>query len=145
MNDKITEQYAVLMRLNKNLDEFYRSYAAKVGMSPAAFWVLYALCEEDTPRSQQDLCDDWLYPKQTINSAVNSLIKLDYVKLSPVEGTRNRKNVVLTPNGKLFCEAHIYPILSAERKAFAQLSEDEREQFLLIFQKQIVYLREEIK
>ncbi len=143
MDAKVMEQYARLVRMEKAQDDFYRSYAAKKKIPPTAFWILYALRESDSSYSQQDFCGDWFYPKQTVNSAVRYLLKAEYIVLTPVPGTRNRKNMHLTSRGIQYCEAHIDPLICAERTSFARFSEEERETFLLLFEKQLRLLTEQ--
>ena len=143
--ENMEEQMAVLNRLYKEQNELYRVFAAGCGLSVASFWVLYTLCSTQEVYSQQDMCNAWFYPKQTINSAIHHLTQDGYVCQMPVAGTRHRKAVMLTQEGKGFCLRHIVPLLYAEQKAFARFSTAERENFLALFSKQIEFLKEEIK
>ncbi|MDD3346701.1 MarR family transcriptional regulator [Oscillibacter sp.] len=145
MSKNIEEQLAALNRLYKEQDDLYRTYAVKKGISVTEFWILYALCSSDDPHSQQELCDTWFYPKQTINSAINKLTRNDYVALKPAAGAGNRKNVQLTKAGKAFCQSHIEPLINAEEAAFLRFGEEERNTYLSLFQKQIAYLKDEIE
>lgn len=142
MNELIENQINTLNQLYKESDDIYREVAAHSGLSDAAFWILYALCASDKPRTQHDLCSEWFYPKQTINSACSSLMRLGYVFLAPIEGTRNKKAVKLTDTGKEFCQQKVFPVLKAEQNSFLKMSESERKSFLNMFQKQLSCLRE---
>ncbi len=141
MPDGINEQYAALLRLLKQQDELYHRIAAASGLSDAAFWVLYALCENETALSQQELCSAWCYPKQTVNSAIQNLCRLGYVALAAGEG--KRKNVLLTAAGQAFCQNTTRPLQKAERDSFARLAPAEREAFLSLFRRQLQSLQEE--
>ncbi len=145
MPKKIEEQLAILNRLYKEQDDLYRTYAMKKGISVTEFWILYTLCSFEDSFSQQDLCDIWFYPKQTINSAINNLVGDGYVALKPVSGARNRKNVQLTEDGEEFCLCNIQPLLKAEQASFLRFSEEERSIYLALFQKQISCLKDEIE
>ena len=144
MERKIEEQLGMLNRIYKEQDDIYRGMAAHCGLSDAAFWVLYAVLDADQSCSQNDLCNAWFFPKQTVNSAINNLIRRGYVVLQPVPGTRNRKAVELTEEGKDFCEKNILPLMEAERQSIMRFSVEERELFLTLFQKQVSFLKEEV-
>ncbi|MEG2314907.1 MAG: MarR family transcriptional regulator [Clostridia bacterium] len=142
MSDAIKEQLATLNQLYKEQDDLYRAYAVKLGISDAAFWVLYTVCDSERPLSQQDMCDAWYYPKQTINSAISALMKRGHVQLAHAAGAGNRKVVELTDAGKAFCQSAILPFLAAERASFLRLHAEERTTLLALFRKQIGFLRE---
>ncbi|MBE5960888.1 MAG: MarR family transcriptional regulator [Lachnospiraceae bacterium] len=144
MEKKIEEKLVFLNQLYKQQDDIYRGMAARCGLSDASFWVLYAVTESEESYSQNDLCNAWFFPKQTINSAINNLVKMGFVVLSQIAGTRNRKAVELTEEGKAFCEKNIVPLLKAESKSFERFSEEEQELFLTLFEKQLAFLREEV-
>lgn len=145
MKDRIEEQMAMQNRLYKEQDDLYHSFALAFGLSDSAFWVLYALCESDQTYTQNELCAVWFYSKQTVNSAINLLVKDGYVVLKPIEGTRNRKAVLLTEAGKAFCKKTILPLLDAERRAFARFTNEERTAYLSLWERQLKLLREEAK
>lgn len=91
MDEKLRRQMQTLDRLYKESDRIGDDYAAHFGMNNTAFWVLYTLSRADKPVTQNDLCGEWFFPAQTINSAVSGLVKKELVRLEPIPGTRNRK------------------------------------------------------
>lgn len=132
-----------LNRLYKAQDELYHDLAVRFGLSDTALWVLYAVCSSDKPRTQYDLASDWCFPKQTVNSAISNLAKVGHIKLCPVPGTRNRKNVSLTAQGEAFCARTVQPLLAAEKRALLRFSEEERQLYLKLFEEQITNLKAE--
>ena len=143
MQKTVESQLTTLNQLYKKQDTIYHNLALRFGLSDAAFWVLYAVYESNQASSQYDLCNAWFYSKQTINSAVATLVKSKYVQLQKSTGSRNRKVIILTETGQTFCIKVIIPLMEAERKAFAQFSEKEREQYLSVFQGMVDLLQEE--
>lgn len=137
MADEIKEQLNRLNRLYKEMDDIYRKLAVRFGLSDAAFWILYTLCREEGDITQNDLCNMWFFPKQTINSAMVVLVKKEYVVLEKVTGTKNRKAVRLTPAGEDFCKGSIVPLIRAEDDSFTEMKAEERKMFLQLFQQQI--------
>ena len=66
------------LRLNQTYrkqDDLYHDYASHFGLSVTGFWILYTLCETDEDYTQNKLADMWYLPRQSINSAVASLVK----------------------------------------------------------------------
>ncbi len=145
MSEKIEKQLTILNQLYKEQDNIYRELAAHFELSDASFWVLYAICESDQIYSQHDLCNAWFYSKQTINSAINNLIKKGYIILKPIAGTRNRKSVELTQEGKAFCETSVIPLIHAECKSLMRFQEEDRTLFLSLFKQQLTFLEEEVE
>jgi len=143
MPENTRTQLEKLNRLYKQQHTFYHDLAVRFGLSDTAMWVLYAVCSSEKPASQYDLANAWYFPKQTVNSAIRALEKAGMISLLPVPGTRNRKNVLLTQTGSAFCAGTVIPLLQAEERALLRFSGEERRTFLLLMEKQLVFLNEE--
>lgn len=124
-------------RLYKEQGDFYGRAAQWSGLSDAAYWVLYHMCEVKENVTQSDLCKEWYFSKQTINSAVNKLTELGYIILKGTAGKGNRKMISLTETGDKFCGKYVIPVIEAERKSFKVLTEEERETLLRLMKKQL--------
>lgn len=145
MDANLERQLNQLNRLYKESEEIYRGLASHFGLSDTAFWILYAITHADGPCTQNDLCQAWFYPVQTINSAVAKLRKKGLVYLEVIPGTRNRKMILLTKRGEEFAERVISRVDEMETQAFLQFSEAEREVYLTLFQRHLENLRKEEK
>lgn len=135
---------ATFNRLHKKMNVLYHNYAKSVGLSDAAFWLLYSLYEHGQPCTQKDLCAAWFYAPQTINSALKSLEEQGFVSLELAPKSRKNKQVFFTESGKALIEEKIVPLVDAEERSFERLNEQERNQLLAITQKHIEVLEEEI-
>lgn len=125
----------LLERLNRNinsLNALYHVQAQRLGFSNSAFWVLYALRSTDHVYTQNELCVEWAFPKQTLNSAVTALVRKGLVALDPAPGPHNRKQLRLTEAGIDLARRTIDPLLQAECTALAAL--DGVEQYLALQQ-----------
>lgn len=142
--EKVKEQNVAMNRLWSKRDELYHTYAAHCGFSAAAFWVLYSLCETDQVYTQNMLAERWCFPKQTVHSAIAGLVKTGYVRLEQLAGPRNSKAVTLTEKGADVGMRMIKPLLEAGQRALLKLSEQERQQFLDLTEKQYRLLQAEI-
>ncbi len=130
-------------RNQKEWKSIYHDVATKYGLSETALWVLYYISEFDEDQTQQDLCRQGFYAKQTINTAVTGLAKDGLVELIPVIGTRNHKKIHLTPKGRAFAERTARPLKAAEENAYGRLSEEELSAYIRTLRKLNAYLREE--
>ena len=145
MDTKLEQQLQVLNRLYKESDHIYSRLAAKLGMTDTTFWVLYAVAHSEEPMTQNDLCNDFFFPVQTINSAINNLKKNGLLELQVIPGTRNRKAIILTEKGKIFVTNTINKADEIEKNAFLLFNEEERELYLSLFRRHIDYLKSEEK
>ena len=127
----------------KEQDSIYHSVAEKYGLSDTAMWVLYLVAEGSGDITQQDLCRQSCYAKQTINTAVNSLTKSGFVELIPIPGTRNHKKIQLTEAGRGLVNRTTRNLKAAEERAYGRLTDDELETYLDITSRLTAYLREE--
>lgn len=135
---------ATFNRLHKKMNVLYHDYAKSVGLSDAAFWLMYSLYECGQHCTQKDLCSAWFYAPQTINSALKNMEEQGFIKLEPAPKSRRNKQVFFTEAGKALVEEKIVPLVDAEERSFERLDEQERNQLLAITQKHIEILEEEI-
>ena len=145
MNEPLQQQLQALNRLYKESDHIYSRLASRLGMTDTTFWVLYAIAHSEAPLAQNDLCNDFFFPVQTIHSAINHLRSDGLLELQMIPGTRNRKAILLTEKGKHFVEHTISKADEIEEKAFLRFTEEERETYLSLFRRHIEYLKNEEK
>lgn len=119
-------------QLLRRQDAIYHGVAARFGLSDAAMWVLYFLSGSIDGVTQQELCRQSCFAKQTVNSAVKSLSIGGIVKLCPIPGTRNQKNVVLTDSGRRLCLDTIDRLREAEKRAYSSVDEKELDAYIEI-------------
>lgn len=144
MNEHIRNQLELLNQQEKELISIYRHVASEFRISDSEFWVLYALLVFEGECSQQNICDIWSLPKQTVNSVVANLSKKGYVFLEPAPGARNKKIVRLTKTGIQFGKSTVFNIYEAEQRALAKMSEQERQAYITSMGRYITLLREEV-
>lgn len=141
----VKEQSIYLNKLWKMQEDVYHKYAAHCGLSSVSFWVLYSLYESSEIYTQNTLAELWCFPKQTVNSAISSLVKKGLVSLEQISGARNSKAVKLTPVGIELCTKIITPLVNVELRALSKMSNEERELFIQLSEKQLSLLQEEAK
>lgn len=127
----------------KEQDAIYHNAALKFGLSDTAMWVLYMLDVLGEGCTQQELCQQSFFPKQTINTAITGLVQKGYVELCGIPGTRNQKRIIRTPAGKKFSQGTVAKLIQAELCAYGRLSEEELQIYLELSSRITIYLKEE--
>lgn len=135
---------AAFNRLHKKMNVLYHDYAKSVGLSDAAFWLLYSLYEHGQPCTQKDLCTSWFYAPQTINTALKNLEEQGFITLELAPKSRKNKQIFFTDEGKVLVNQKIIPLVYAEERSFERLEEQERLELLSLTQKHIELIEEEI-
>ncbi len=125
--EDIRKQLRNLNNISKETDAIYNQLAKNHGLSSSAFWLMYFICEEEGQCTQKDLCDQLVFSKQTVHSALLSLEQKGYVSLVSSKDDKRNKFIELTELGTDFAQSHIIPIFQLEQEAFQRLSDEERE------------------
>lgn len=144
MDNNAREQLEVINQQIKELLGIYRDIVSHSGISENEFWIWYTLIIMDGEYSQQDICSSWSLSKQTVNTIVSHMVKKELAFLEVVPGTRNRKIIRLTEEGKKYGESIVRTISEAENRAFDRLPNEDRIACTVAFEKYINILKEEI-
>ncbi len=112
--------------LYNQADRIYSSFARRCGLSPCAYWMMYEVVQERQAVPVRDLAMRWSYSKQTVNSALQTLITKGLCDLDFVEGSKKNKAMSLTCEGMRFAERYVMPAIEAERRAFRSLPVEQR-------------------
>lgn len=140
--DAIKARRAQFIAVHNAFEGVYHAYAQKAGMTEIPFRILCAVCDGQAPLSQVDVCRLWNFPKQSVNTAINRLVKQGYVQLvQDKEASGNRKLITLTKEGKAYCKKWVDPLLAADLKAFGLLSESEQVLYIDVIRRQRDSLR----
>lgn len=145
MKDPIATQLAAFNQLYKEMDEIYHVYAKEQGISDTVFWILYSLYENNSSYIQKELCSEWHYPPQTVNSALKSLEKQGIISLEAVPGNKKNKLVSLTEHGLTLTQRVIARLTDAERNAILSMTADERRTLLSLTEKYTEFLRRHVR
>ena len=94
-------QLELYNRLWKEQDDIWQKAARKSGLPRTSYWILYTIVvTAPAPLSQADLCENWYFPRQTVNSAVKKLVSDGLVSLFSQKGSGIIKFLRLTPKGE---------------------------------------------
>ena len=140
----ITDDYlAMIARQEKQFDALYRNAGALFNIPDCAMWVLYFVASSQEVLSQQDLINQMMFPKQTINSAVAGLQKKGLLELVAIPGTRNRKKIILTEVGHELVSHTVARMRQAECQAVEQMGFEKMEQYIALYQEFYSHLHDQ--
>ena len=144
MDKTIKEQIDTINQRIKELNSLYHIAAGKSGISDGEVSIWSTLLCSEEEYSQQDLSDLLYLPKQTVNSIISNLVKKGFVSLEHDPGTRNRKVVRLTKEGRDYGEDNVMWIFRAEEKALEQTDSEQVKVCIEMIEKYISNLKKEI-
>lgn len=141
----------------KEIHVVCREIADALRVSEGEFWLCYGnpflfQCQSIKTHksvkgeySQQDICELWCLPKQTVNTIVSNLIKKGYISLEVVPGTRNRKIIRISEEGRKYGEGIVMPVFQKEKNSLKKLSSEEIQLYIDILGKYIHFLKSELE
>ena len=93
---------------------------------------------------QKELCREWSYSRQTVNSTLKSLETRGLIERRSFPGNRKNKQIFLTPSGKGLVGEIVAPLMEAEKNAFARLGGTETHEYLRLARRHTELFREEV-
>lgn len=142
---EVTDYIELIEQQRKEQDSIYHNIAVQFGLSDTAMWVLYNVYTSKGMITQQELCHQCFFAKQTVNTAITSLSKNGYVELEVIPGTRNQKKILFTSKGDTLAKSTIALLIDAESRAYSALSNEELERYLEMTKRLTISLREEME
>lgn len=144
MDQQLKEQYETLNRQLGELSSIYRDAIKRIGVSENEYWTWITLLHKKEACSQQDICNIWSLPKQTVNTVVTNMVKKGYAVLKAASGARNRKNIELTESGREYGKSIVSPIEAAELRTFEKVPLEVRLACSFALEKYLIALRTEM-
>lgn len=144
MCQNITGPLAEFNKIYKTIDGVYHLYAKSLGISDTRMWLLYSMYAADKAYTQRELCSEWNYPPQTLNSALKEMEKQGIISLEHSPGNMKNKRIILTEQGREYTQKMIAPLVLAEQRALEAMPEDERSALLSLMAKHAGILQREV-
>lgn len=137
--DQLELEFQFIGQIYRATDELYHGLARHLCLSDSAFDILYAIADLGDGCLQRDICRMCYTSKQTINSSIRKLEQAELIRLQPGKG--RDMHIFLTSAGHATVKEKICPVLELERRAFGQLSPEERQAYLDISRKYLTALQ----
>ena len=117
--DSIRETIRQFMMAISKLEKTYEAKSSKFGSQSSEFWLMYTL-DDGQPHSQKQICDEWGFPKTTLNSVIKKCETAGYLTLLPIPGKRREMEICLTENGKAYAKQLLDYFYQAENRAMEE-------------------------
>lgn len=105
-----------------------RTYC-KISDKGTEIWLLYVL-DDGEPHSQKQICEEWGFPRTTLNTIIKQAEAAGYLTLIPIPGKRRERNISLTENGKIYAKKILKPVYQAEEAAMREVLAQKHENFV---------------
>ena len=141
----IRQQIQIVNSAICRVTELYGIWAKKNGMSYNTMMTLYAL-NQNKVYTQKQISDEWLIPKQTVNTVVKDLEKQGFIRFEHSNNDKKQKIIILTEKGKSFADEKLKSLYKMEENAMMAMGEDKRKMlidgnlaFLEFFENEVFY------
>jgi DNA-binding MarR family transcriptional regulator len=132
--EKIAEKQLIeLLQSYKEVDRIFHAYAKAHNIPDSSFFILYVLAKHGSIYSQHELCEEWSFSAQTINSALKNLERQGIVTLELLPGNRKSKEIHLTEKGRAVTDGVIRDLLDTEIDSFLKIEQKDREVLISAF------------
>lgn len=145
MSKNISDKWSILMKINKEIDDLYHNIANYFDLSDSTFWILYSLYEKQEGLTQKEICSNWAYSKQTVNSAIKKLLELKYIEMENDIPNNYGKKIFLTSLGLDVAEKTIKKVMEAEDESFSKIKEEDMDKVISVFEKSYSLFKNEIE
>ena len=121
MDDKRLQSWKFSTLLFR-IDGLYDQWAKRTGETGNTLAFFYAL-ESGRPYTQKQLSEEFLIPKQTLNSIVKDCVAKGYIRLTPSPENHREKLLCLTEAGQEYIDRFLAPLLAIEQYAVGQMEQ----------------------
>lgn len=115
------EQIELLDTCMCRLTELYGEWAKQHGISYNTMNILYSL-NKGTGCTQKQIAEEWMIPKQTVNSTVKNLERNGYICFETAEG-KKEKRILLTETGKAYADHCLKGLYEIEDRSMGKIGE----------------------
>lgn len=111
------------------VNALYGEWAKQNGISFNKMMTIYALNHnQDTGCTQKQICDEWLIPKQTINTIIKKLEKDGYIVFE--KGINKSKIIWFTEAGREYAQTILKDLYTIEEKVIKKMGKEKVNMFL---------------
>lgn len=114
--DEIRSSARRISKATCAIDGAYDMISKRLGIKGNLLWLLYTL-DDEALHSQKQICEEWLFPKTTINTLIQECKAKGYITLHTIPGQRREANIRLTPEGQRCVRQTLGLVYVAEEEA----------------------------
>ncbi len=143
MEDKVCDELREFNKIYKEFDDLWHETALHIGLSDSAFDILYSVHCLGDGCLQRDICALSFGRKQTINSAIQKLVKEGMLLMK--QGKGREMHIYLTEAGKDFVKQKVEPLVEVENNVWKEMPPEEREELIRLTKEYVDNYRTKIK
>lgn len=143
MEDKVCDELREFNKIYKEFDDLWHETALHIGLSDSAFDILYSVYCLGDGCLQRDICALSFGRKQTINSAIQKLVKEGMLLMK--QGKGREMHIYLTEAGKDFVKQKVEPLVEVENNVWKEMPPEEREELIRLTKEYVDNYRTKIK
>ncbi len=128
MEDRVCDELREFNRIYKEFDDLWHETALHIGLSDSAFDILYSVYCLGDGCLQRDICALSFGRKQTINSAIQKLVKEGMLLMK--QGKGREMHIYLTEDGKDFVKQKVEPLVEIENSVWKEMPLEERQELI---------------
>ena len=121
MNDLRRDIRRIAISMNAMEGAYEQAFKA-AGAKGNLLWLLYAI-DDGEMHSQKQICEEWLFPKTTINTIAKECQALGYITLRAIPGRKRELQISLTEKGESFAREMLRGVYEAEERALVKTME----------------------
>ncbi|MDF2986181.1 MAG: MarR family transcriptional regulator [Eubacterium sp.] len=130
MLDEIKESIMSYYEVYFGIGAIYEKLAKAHGLTSSSLFVLHIIHEYPEQCTQHFICEKLLYPKQTVNTILDSFEKKGYILKKVSNYDKRNKTILLTEAGQKYADSILSNMLHLEEAAFMNMGADERKAML---------------
>lgn len=111
-------------------NSLYSTWAKQHGLSYYTLFTLYAIYYSDGDCYQRSICDEWLMPKQTVNSILKLLEKESYITYEVNEADKRNKKILFTEKGRAYAKPILDALYHLEKTVLEKIDPMTRQQLI---------------
>ncbi len=105
-----------------NFEKIYIANTPKIGRQSSELWLMYAL-NDGKAHSQKQICEEWGFPRTTLNTVTKKCEAAGYLTLTLIPGKRREMQICLTETGKNYANQILDTVYRAEDRAMEKILE----------------------
>ncbi|MGF6374974.1 DNA-binding MarR family transcriptional regulator [Clostridiales Family XIII bacterium PM5-7] len=119
-NQKMSQFYSVW----RDMNIVYEEWAKKYNLSYNSLLVLLSLWNNDAGCTQTAICEEWILPKQTVNSILKGFQGKGYVVFTSSKTDKRSKGIRLTTAGRSFAKKPIADLVQLEASTISAMGNE---------------------
>ncbi|WZL80334.1 helix-turn-helix domain-containing protein [Vallitaleaceae bacterium 9-2] len=144
MSKQIKHQIKAVTTAMSRTNELYGYWAKKEGLNYNSLAILDAINTSEIC-TQKKICDEWLIPKQTVNTICKELLENRYIYFEENSADKRSKIIKLTTDGQNYVDGLLGGLYQIEEKVMEKMGKEMCEWFVKCTETYYTLFEREVK